>query len=339
MQVETNFRSYGGKELFSLELKKRDWLVENIIRERQSVVFVGQEKSGKSVFIKQLICSLTSQHPFLDRMKVLKPCRVSYVQLEGELEDTQDRFNRMVMALDINPDLFKLHYYQPLNLQDTAHALKFCNEIIDQWQGQQLDVLILDPIYFAFNGSLSDDAIVRQFIGNMRLIKDKLQCALILVHHTHKTRFDVRGRQVDEKDEAIFGSKFLKAFPDHILMFTYDKRDGTRILSCETQRGGDILKEARLKLIEPIPLYFQEINLNPTKEATVLNLLSNSEHYEHGLSAKEVSTIAQMSESAFYNSVKRLLGEQIVEKVTEHRPIKYRLRRKEGSIVQIRQDN
>ena len=98
----TLFGSYSGDELLEQEFPKREFLVEKIIRERDSVIFVGDEKSGKSILVLQLICSLTSQHPFLDKLKVLRPTKVTLVQLEGEIGDTQDRLKRMISALDID---------------------------------------------------------------------------------------------------------------------------------------------------------------------------------------------------------------------------------------------
>ena len=244
--VESTFKTYRGDELFGLKLQKRDWIVEGLIRERQSVLFVGNEKSGKSVFMKQLMCSLTSQHPFLDKFKIARPCKVTYVQLEGELEDTQDRLNRMTQALEMNPSLFELMYLEPQHLQSPIEALRFANRFRN---AMVPDVLIIDPIYFAFSGSLSDDEVVRNFLGNLRVIKNKLGCALILVHHTHKDRNTQMGQKIEEDDEATFGSKFLKAWADHIFLFRFDKRNETRLLSCNTQRGGDIEPMVRMKLV------------------------------------------------------------------------------------------
>ena len=56
----SNFGVYLGKQFFGLKLKKRKFLVENVIREKDSVILVGNEKSGKSLLTFQLICSLTS---------------------------------------------------------------------------------------------------------------------------------------------------------------------------------------------------------------------------------------------------------------------------------------
>ena len=66
----SDFGAYSGRELFEKEFPKRAWLVEGIIKEKDSVILVGDPKAGKSLLAFQLICSMTSQHPFLDHHQV-----------------------------------------------------------------------------------------------------------------------------------------------------------------------------------------------------------------------------------------------------------------------------
>jgi len=61
----SNFATYSGEEFFGLTLPKREFLVDGFIREKDTVMLVGDEKAGKSLLAFQLICSLTSGHPFL----------------------------------------------------------------------------------------------------------------------------------------------------------------------------------------------------------------------------------------------------------------------------------
>jgi len=314
-----NFGVYTGEEFFALKLKKRDWLVEGILKEKDSVILVGDEKAGKSLFVFQLICSLTSTHPFLDTYKVPRECKVSYVQIEGELEDSQDRFNKMIQSIDMINKNFQIFFVAPLELQASKGLILLKRDIE---RCHKPDVIIIDPIYFAFTGSLSDDMVVRQFIGNIRKLKEYFDCSIILVHHTHKMRLNKEGKIIAEGDEAIFGSKFLKAYPDHTILFAYDKRNETRIMSCGTQRSGDIVKSLRLKLNEPDPLYFEPTEMNPTNESVVLTTLMKEENLKTGLSQEEITKEAGLSRNAFYASVKPLLRDKVVRK-TGGRPVHY----------------
>ena len=316
----SNFGIYSGKEFLEKNLKKREWLIENIMRESDSVILVGNEKSGKSLLIQQLICSLTTQHPFIDRWAVLKPCRVSYVQLEGELGDTQDRYKRMIKYIEFDPKNFQILFLPPLELQNRSGILSLQKEL----QPHKPDVVIIDPIYFAFTGSLSDDGLVRKFIGHIRILKDSLNCAVMLIHHTHKVRWSNQGSMIMEGDEAIFGSKFLKAYPDHTLLFIYDKKNNVRILSCETQRSGDIIKRATLKLIEPDPLYYEETEQNPPKSEVVYDLLKNPS-YSEGLTVEQITKELSFSRNLFYKAIKLLIKEGKVIKTDDRRPVIYKI--------------
>lgn len=333
----SHFGCYEGKEFLDLDIPPRTWLVENIMRENDSVILVGNEKSGKSLCIFQLICSLTTCHPFFDHFNVPKPCRVVYIQLEGELGDSQDRMKRMIKALDINPDLFHINFFPPLELQERAKMLQLADTIENQVNPEKKgaiirpDVVIIDPIYFAYIGSLNDDEVVRKFIGNIRILKDRLKCAVILVHHTHKQKFDYAGGKVDEGDEAIFGSKIFKAWADHILLFTFDSRTNLRILACNTQRSGDIIKECVLKLVEPDPLYFERTEKGENREDLVINLLRQEDN-KNGLTVKEISKMVEVCEKTVYTSLKKPLTNGIVIKSTT-RPVIYIYNRKGNEIL------
>lgn len=328
------FGSFSGEEFLAMECKKREWLVENILREKDSVIIVGNEKSGKSVYAFQLICSLTSQHDFIDKYKVTKPCRVTYVQLEGEKGDSQDRMKRMVKALDINPAMFHYMFFPPLELHNKGWAQSFAQNIENFWKPEKPDVLIIDPVYFAFEGSLSDDELVRKFIGNLRIMKERLACSIILIHHTHKTKFSSDGFIIEEGDDVIFGSKFLKAWADHIILFMYDKRKEIRIMSCNTQRSGDIEKECILKMVEPDPLYFEEVKEEATKEMQIYSLLSIPK-YSNGLSWSDICEILKLTKNNFFRSVKILIKNGAVCKIKNGRDTLYFINKENKNVGDI----
>ncbi|MCK9370567.1 AAA family ATPase [Candidatus Dojkabacteria bacterium] len=326
----SHFKNYIGSEFLTAEFPKRDWLIENICRKNDSVILVGNEKSGKSLFVFQLLCSLTSCHPFLDLYNVPKPLKVVYIQLEGEIADSQDRMKRMIKTLDINPDNFHLRFSAPLNLEDKGFTDGLALDILKSLNpkgkvaGQELikpDIVIIDPIYFAFTGSLNEDEDVRAFLGNLRTFKDTLNCAIILVHHTHKTRLNYKGNVIEEGDEALFGSKFLKAWADHILLFLFDQKTKLRTLSCNTQRSGDIIEACELRLIEPEPLYFEKVDKEPTKELVLVDLLKKEE-FKEGLLVDEIKSKLGISNTSFYRSIKQPLAQDMIIKLGT-KPQKY----------------
>lgn len=313
------FRVYTGEELMNLDMPKREFLIDRYIRERDSVMLVGDEKSGKSILAFQMMCSMTSGHPFLDKFNVPRELRVVYVQMEGEIEDTYDRLQRMTQIVDIEPSNFLMYYTGNLSLDDPNEVIPFA----DMFREFNPDIIIIDPIYFALSGDLNDNLAVRAFTSNLRAIKNKLDCAIMLVHHTHRLRHNIKGDILQEGDEAIYGSKFFKAWADHILFFVYDKKNVKRVLSCSTQRSGNIHENVHMKLIQPEPLYFEEIDQNPAREAVVLDAIARSNN--NGLNMAELKANTGLAESTLYQSIALLVKEKVVCK-TKTRPVRYGLK-------------
>lgn len=312
----SDFGVYTGEQFFNLSLKPRPFIVDGIIREKDSFLLVGDEKAGKSLLAFQLICSLTSGHPFLDRFEVKRPCKVSYVQIEGELQDSLDRFNKMIKVLDFDRSKFQMIFSAPIDLQNPGVRTALLNDV----QEHKPDILIIDPIYFAMAGSLSDDLSVRAFIGSLRILKDTLGCAVGLVHHTHKIKLDRDGNIIMEGDDAIFGSKFFKAWADHTILFTHDKKRNVRVFSCATQRSGDIVTSLHLKLNQPDPLYFEELDKPVSKEDQIICILKANAN--GGMTPDELMDKLEMKRDTFYRSLKDPLNRGEVLKIPG-RPVKY----------------
>ena len=318
----SEFKSYTGQEFFDLKFPPRTFLIDKFMKEKDSIIIVGEAKAGKSVLVFQLITSLTSAHPFLDKYGVSRSCKVSYLQLEGELADSQDRFNRMIGSVDFDKDLFHIKFSEPLQLQDEAKTKLLIAEIE---QYHKPDVIIIDPIYFAMTGSLSDDDIVRQFMGNVRIMKDHFGCAIILVHHCHKIKLDPKGNIVYEGDNAMFGSAFFSAFVDHIFLFRYDKKNETRTLSCDTQRAGNIIKDLKLKLVEPNPLYFEVIENLPSNWGRIYDYIKIHQNGT-GFSQSQISEALSIERHNFYRSVKQPITDKILLKEKIGKEVFYTLK-------------
>lgn len=311
----SEFGCYSGHELMKLELKKREFLVDQLIRERDSVLLVGGEKAGKSLLIKQLMMSLTSrEHPFLDKFEVMRECNVSYVQIEGELVDTQDRVRRMMKVVDFNPDRFQLIFAAPMALETAQGTQKLMEDIASQ---HNPDVIIIDPLYFAFNGDLSANDVVRKVLGHIREIKDYFGCSFILVHHTHRVKFSNQGKLIQEGDDAVFGSSALKWWPDSMMFFTYNKKREVREFRCTTQRSGDILDKIELVLEQPDPLYFRPLEEEDTIHGTAIRELLDSQ----SLSRFQICEKLGISKASFYREVKLLIKEGKVTKTEHQKPV------------------
>lgn len=306
------FSIYRGQDFAKFQFKPKEFLIDSMVHRGDTVMLIGSPKSGKSLFIKQMICSLTSAHQFLGKFPVNESTKVCYVQLEGEPADTQDRFVRLAKSCSLRWENLSVYYSSPLFLQDKNEVNKFIKMVE---LGANHDVIILDGLYLCFSGSLSDDTVVRQLIGNLRVIKNYFNATLILVHHTHKVRFNQDGEAIAEGDEAVFGSQFLRAWPDHIFHLSVQKNSDIRHLQCSTQRSGMIETDIKMKLVQPDPLYFETLDEIP-KGVVMENWKEKILAYIDGTIAKrahgfEIRNAIGIPNSTFY----RAIGDMILNKI------------------------
>lgn len=311
-----------GTEFLQKEFPTRNWIIEGLLKEKDALLWVGQEKSGKTLISMQaFLCCLTTGHPFIDKHAIPKPKKVTYILLEGDISESQDRVKRLAKTLDINPDNFIFMYYPHLQLQ-TRNGPYGLNHLLQEIKKYEChEVVVIDPLYRAFSGSMSKDEVAREVVTNLDIMKDELNCAVVVIHHTHKKKFDMKGDIITEGDDATFGSVWFKAWASQIVLQTYDVKTGARGFYCTTQRSGDILKECGLRLIEPNPLYFESVDKEPTKDLIIVDLLKRDE-FRQGLIVDDIMKHLSLSKSSFYRSIKQPLTQGMVIK-TEDIPRKY----------------
>lgn len=244
--------------------------------------------------------------------EVKRACKVLYVQLEGSLDDSQDRFNRMVGKLALQRDNLFLMFSPPLQLNQAEDMKRFIEQVKEKMG--QADVIIIDPIYFAMTGSLSDDLSVRNFTGQLRILQDTFGCAIVLAHHFKKARRDKEGNIMAPDDDDIFGSVFFQAWITHQFLFDIDKVSGTRILQCNVQRSGKIADKINLKMIEPEPLYYKTLEEFPTKGKCLAQFFrENKGRFKAG----EVRKVIKMKKTTFYREAKILQAEGLIDRELE----------------------
>jgi hypothetical protein len=328
-------------EFLTQQLPKREWIIENILKEKDALLWVGQEKSGKTLFSMQaFLCCTTTGHPLIDKYSIPRPRKVTYILLEGDLGESQDRMLRLQKQLDIDPKNFVFMFLPRLmfHKEDGQYGLQHMISEIKKRDCHE--IVVIDPLYRAFCGSLNDDNVVRDVVTNFDKLKDALDCALVIIHHTHKKKFDIRGKIIAEGDEATFGSVWIKAWATHIIMQTYDPTTGLRGFYCNTQRGGDITKECNLKLVQPDPLYFMEdTTVNPIESnwgIAIIELLRKPEFVD-GLSADEIQASLQITKNAFFKSIKQPGVHDFIVK-DNNRPKRYYYSEKAGMQAKVGQE-
>ena len=313
-----------GQDLLDLPYEPNDYLIEKFLWKNDIAFIIASEKAGKSIFTSQMAFAMTCGRPFLDCFDVARPLNVLYVQAEGSLSETHDRIQSSTSdgGCSWDPQRWR-HFYPPALALDTEAGYEdFVGRI--RSSGFNPDVIIIDPLYMAMSGGLSDETQSRKFCRNIRQIKEDFDCSFIVVHHQHRDKTDSFGRKINEGDNAIMGSFVWKAFPSHILHIENNKKTKLRRLTCQTQRSSEVLEEMELRLEgkeENKPLKFVSTDEKPT-ESTVDKV------YNFIKFNKETS-VKDLCDTGGYKSQKYLY--EVFTKLRDQKRIK--ISRKKGNRV------
>ena len=298
---------YPGEQFLTTPLPGSQPLITNFLWEGDHALFIGKEKSGKSIFFQQLICHGTSAAPLFGILEIPRPLTVAYCQGEGKLADTQANLKRMRKALDCVPSRFAVFYYPALGL-DTDEGLKQLVGAIESWQ--RPDIILPDPLYAFMQGDLIENQDARRMVAHLRLLTDHFKSSMIVSHHAHRPKRDAKtGAILDEGDDSLFGSFVWKAYPDEVYLFEKNSpkvAEKTRRLSCDTQRMAKSLDLLNLELIDDDALYYQLKLDKPGSTFKVLDVLT---HSSNGMPLKEIASKSEYAERTVWNCLSRLLSE------------------------------
>ncbi|WP_431939411.1 AAA family ATPase [Nocardia grenadensis] len=154
------------------------WIVENIISSTTTLLF-GEAKSGKSFLVSALIHSLTTGDDFLgkpvptDRAFSVAVC---WTDDMGPIEYS-DRI-RMVMP-DDEPDV---RFYRLPIMRTPDMWLSLYEHVMSEGH----NIVVIDNMAQTLNGSVNDDAVVRQFFEGVRRFTRAGIPVVVVAHSSDK---------------------------------------------------------------------------------------------------------------------------------------------------------
>ena len=303
MNFKVNYRVYEKENLLVVSEERLNPIVQDFLYEKDYILLIAREKTGKSILAMQLACAISSGENFLGTLEITKPTRVWYFATEGKDDDTKDRLIRMSHKVKINTDNLKLICSPGLRL-NTNEGRGAMKELISKYKDELPNVMIIDPMYSAIKGSIRDDDIVNEFTYIVRFFADVCGASVIVVHHSKR---DIRlqdGSVLELGDDAIFGSTFLKASVDHVFYMGKVARSENKFLRCDTQRSGNIIDSMELKLHEPDPLYFELVEKINGIADEIKKLLEGGKR----LSVKQLAKYIRVSRVSIYSNIKGIEG-------------------------------
>ena len=209
-------------------------LVHEFLYKQMVMMLAADPGAGKSVIATQIALSVASGIPLFGVLPVERPAKVYYLQLEGHYAEFIERIRFMQRDLQtLNYGNLAWDTNAHLNVLNTAHADALISRI-QAWGTP--DLIVLDPIYMAVAGGLSKDEPASAFVRFSNRLRQTFGCAVLLVHHTHRTQFS-NGKEVQE-DDPFYGSQWLKAHVDTGYMLKIQNAEHSRVNLINTKARG-----------------------------------------------------------------------------------------------------
>lgn len=328
-----------GEDILNFPAQPNDYLIEKFIWKGNIVFLVGAEKACKSIFNSQLAMALTTGGNFLGTFDVARPLKVLYVQAEGDMSETKDRFIRATAhnGLQWNPENWRHFYPSSLCLdldldKDNMPIPGGYTDFITRIDQSMFipDLIAIDPLYMAMEGDLIDNKASRQFCRNMRRLKERYQCSIIIAHHEHRAITDKFHNKIEEGDNAIFGSSMWKNFASHVFRISMTNERGNPIaperendngvkyrkITCTTQRNNSVIKKIVLKLNQD-PLMFEILDhkVSSGSEEAVLRYIET----HSPIASCEVAEATGMNPQTVSSCFNRLYKKKGLIKIHSHK--------------------
>jgi len=305
-----------GQDIVTLTEDKSEPVIDGMLYADDYIMVVAEEKMGKTILSQQIACNLTSGTPFLGVFDIPKPKNVWYFATEGRAEELKDRFIRMSTAVPLDVNRLKLITTSfRFNTKEGEQSLK---ELLDTFQNELPQVIIVDALYRAIKGSIKDDNNVNDFHHVVGWLSAQCNASTILVHHmTKPQRNQNDGSMFGRTVKDTFGSAFLLAAVDHCFWlerWMKDHKDfpDDKLLRCDTQRSGNISEKVRIRLMKPDPLYFTVVSKHSEEKHKIIQLLKSK--HEQGMYVDEICQKSRISRSTVYIILKELQNEDMIEK-------------------------
>jgi hypothetical protein len=255
------------------------WLVKGILTQASCGFFAGEPKSFKSWSALDLVLSVATGAPFLNAFDVLQPGPVLYVQEEDPLPTLKDRLGKMVphktqdrVTAERDDDGELRLVWEPAEENDVVPRVSaivreqftvsdpgwqaWLDEVLnegyvytqDETSGIELPnepykLVVLDPLMM-IAGDVDENRaqeMTEKIYRPLKVLAEKHQCAIQVVHHMRKGRDNDNGTRGGQK---MLGSVANHAWSENSLYFTHG-RLGVMLVETESKHAQSIRFEIR----------------------------------------------------------------------------------------------
>lgn len=174
--------SISAADFMTLDIPNTRWLVDGIWQEHALGFVSGAPKAYKSFLALDLAFAVATGGHFLSRYATSEARSVMYVQMESSRPAFRDRVRSVASRFPGDKSLLRLITNEPVLLEDPAWVERIENEL----EAYRPSLLILDPLASLTSGDENSSQEMGALIRLFRAWRDRLGCAICVVHHTGK---------------------------------------------------------------------------------------------------------------------------------------------------------
>lgn len=319
MENTGEYGLFTGEDIYNYSNEKSA-IIEHFLYERDCVWIDSKAGEGKSLVAKALICNLTTGTPWLDTYAIDRPRKVLYVQTEGDRAETLERLNLMTACMPINNDNWVHFNWDGLTL-NTDEGFKFFAEKVTSID-MDYDVIIIDPLYTTIKGSMSSDEVAIDWIRNVRKLRAKYNCAIIVLSHKPKDTFLQNGKKIDKGADNLFGSAYWIAFANQ--NFKLSNYKGMLTLKRGKQRSAKIVDLIEMKIIET-DTTLKLTNKEELSDRNSVIIYEFIEREKKPISVKSLLKRTDIPQATIYRTLAKLVKEKRIEKIKIERSHYYQI--------------
>jgi RecA-family ATPase len=185
-------RFYSASALEGLEVPPRHWLVRDLVPSGTVTLLGGDGGTGKSLLALQLACAIATNGRWLERQ--VSGGGVVFISAEDDDAELHRRLDDIVQASDLRfSDLDRLTIRSLAgedallaHLDRTSGVLSpsaLYSDLNKRLEDEKPALLVLDTLADLFPGNENDRAQARHFIGLLRGLAIRHDCAVVLLAH------------------------------------------------------------------------------------------------------------------------------------------------------------
>lgn len=196
-----------------------DWVIEGMLMEQGSMLFVGPSGIGKTQLSLQFMIHLALGKDFL-HYKIARPFKILFLSLEMGFGELKVFVEDMAKELT-NDELLLLQE----NLILVPHGEKWAlntpvgqHELIKLMEDIQPDGLFTDSVGSAIQGNISDDETIMGLVDFNDRLRKKYGCFVWYIHHLRKK---TNGGHAPSDQDDVYGNQYLvnRATSSYALLF------------------------------------------------------------------------------------------------------------------------